>query len=271
MRYALHGKVAVVTGAGSGIGRALAVALASRGCKLALADINTEGLKEAAAGLPPTTLLQTLDVSDRAAVEAFAAKVVAHFGAAHVVVNNAGVDVSNAVKALSFEDFEWLMGINFWGVVYGSKAFLPKLLDQKDGVIVNISSVLGLVATPSQAAYCSAKFAVRGFTECLRQELAGSGVRAICVHPGGVKTNIVRSARFYESSDGSTDREATVRNFDRLAMTTAEKAADIIVRGIENGSPRVLVGPDARVIDWVQRLLPTNYPKVLARLVPRGE
>jgi NAD(P)-dependent dehydrogenase (short-subunit alcohol dehydrogenase family) len=271
MAYALHGKVAVVTGAGSGIGRAIAVSLARRGCRLALADINAEGLRQTASMLPSAPLLQTLDVSDRAAMAAFATKVVSHYGAAHVVVNNAGVDVSQSIASMSYEDFEWLMGINFWGVVYGTKAFLPTLLTQKDGAIVNISSVFGLVASPNQAAYCSAKFAVRGFTESLRQETAGSGVQVTCVHPGGVKTNIVRSARFYKSTDGSMGKEDAIRNFDKLAMTTAESAGEIIVRGIEKSSKRVLVGPDAYVMDWMQRWLPVSYARVLLKLIPRDK
>jgi NAD(P)-dependent dehydrogenase (short-subunit alcohol dehydrogenase family) len=271
MAYALHGKVAVVTGAGSGIGRAVALSLARRGCSLALADINPEGLQQTAAMLPSPPMVQVLDVSVRADVEAFAAKVIAHHGAAHIIVNNAGVDVAQTVASLSYEDFEWLMGINFWGVVYGTKAFLPTLLAQKDGAIVNISSVFGLIAAPNQAAYCSAKFAVRGFTESLRQETAGSGVQVTCVHPGGVKTNIVRSARYYENSEGSMSKEESVQNFDKLAMTTAESAGEIIVRGIERSSKRVLVGPDAHVIDWIQRWLPVTYASLLLKLVPRNK
>ena len=270
MAYALHGKVAVVTGAGSGIGQALALLLAKRGCRLALADINPEGLSETAAMLTSMPLLRTLDVSNRAAVEAFAAEVTAHYGAVHVVINNAGVTVTQPIAGLSYEDFEWLMGINFWGVVYGSKAFLPTLLAQKEGVIVNISSVLGLVAAPSQAAYCSAKFAVRGFTESLRQEIADSGVTALCVHPGGVKTNIVRSARFYETGTGSTDKERSVQNFDKFAMTSPEGAAEIIIRAIEKGSKRVLVGRDARFMDWLQRLMPASYGSLLLKIVRRS-
>jgi NAD(P)-dependent dehydrogenase (short-subunit alcohol dehydrogenase family) len=268
MRYKLQDKVAVVTGAGSGIGRALAQRLAKAGCRLALADINEAGLKETAASLPGKPLLQTLDVSDRWAVHGFAERVVAELGGAHIVVNNAGVDVSQTIADMDYADFEWLMNINFWGVVHGTKAFLPTMLAQNDGVIVNISSVLGLVALPTQSAYCAAKFAVRGFTECLQQELVGTGVQAIRVHPGGVKTNIVRSARIHVAPDSGTDREVFEKNFDKLAMTTPERAAATIVRGIERGSSRVLVGPDAQVIEFLQRLMPLGYAKLLAKLVP---
>jgi NAD(P)-dependent dehydrogenase (short-subunit alcohol dehydrogenase family) len=266
MRYQLQDKIAVVTGAASGIGRAVAQRLAERGCRLALADINEKGLQETAATLPTTPLLQVLDVSDRAAVEAFAARVVAHFGTAHIIVNNAGVDVAQNISALEYADFEWLMGINFWGVVYGTKSFLPTLLAQKDGVIVNISSVLGFIGTPTQGAYCSAKFAVRGFTECLQQELADTGVRAVRVHPGGVKTDIVRSARLYEVEGKDVNREEMIKRFDKIAVTSPEKAAETIVNGIERGKTRVLVGPDARLIELIQRLAPVRYSKLLARL-----
>src|SRR5690349_6225564 len=197
--YDLNGKVAVVTGAGSGIGRALAQGFAARGCKLAIADINEANLAETAKSLGTEVMTHKLDVADRAAVYAFAAAVQQRFGTAHVIVNNAGVAVSQTVDALDYKDFEWLMGINFWGVVYGTKAFLPMLTEQNEGAIVNISSVFGIIAVPAQAAYNSAKFAVRGFTECLRHELkeAGSQVKSICVHPGGIKTNIVRNARVF--------------------------------------------------------------------------
>ena len=267
--YALQGKVAVVTGAGSGIGRALAQLLATKGCRLAIADINELGLAETAASLPSPPLMQKLDVADRAAVYAFAERVKKELGTAHVVINNAGVAVSQTVADLTYEDFEWIMGINFWGVVYGTKAFLPMMQSQNDGVVVNISSVFGIIAVPTQSSYNAAKFAVRGFTESLRHELAGSGVSAICVHPGGIKTNIAASSRFYVDPQGLSDAKKAAANFQKLAQTTPAQAAQTIVSGIEQGNPRVLIGGDAKVIDWVQRLMPVNYWKLMQALMKR--
>ncbi|HUS25222.1 MAG TPA: SDR family NAD(P)-dependent oxidoreductase [Candidatus Binatia bacterium] len=259
--YSLTGKVAVVTGAASGIGRALAQAFAARGCRIAIADLNEAGLKETAASLGGAEVLaQKLDVSNRAAVYDFADAVRARFGTTHVVVNNAGVAVSQTVADLKWDDFEWLMGINFWGVTYGTKAFLPQMTAQNEGTIVNISSIFGIVAWPNQSAYNAAKFAVRGFTECLRQELHGTDVRAISVHPGGIKTNIVRNARMYADHAGRTDTQQIQADFERVARTTPEQAAATILRGVERGDPRVLIGPDAKLMDLVQRLFPVGYP-----------
>jgi NAD(P)-dependent dehydrogenase (short-subunit alcohol dehydrogenase family) len=268
-RYELKDKVAVVTGAGSGIGRALAQLLAEKGCRLALADINEGTLKETAQLLAAEVITQPLDVADRAAVYAFAGRVKQQFGSAHVVVNNAGVAVSQTINDLSWEDFEWLMGINFWGVAYGTKAFLPMLLAQDEGAIVNVSSVFGIIGVPTQGAYNAAKFAVRGFTEALRHELRGTHVRAISVHPGGIKTNIARAARFYRDPLGNTDRNGSCDRFDRLARTSPEQAAAAIVRGIEKGAPRVLIGADAVLIDKIQRLMPERYHAVMQAMMRR--
>jgi NAD(P)-dependent dehydrogenase (short-subunit alcohol dehydrogenase family) len=264
--HPLAGRVAVVTGAGSGIGRALAQSLSARGCRLALADIDESALRQTAALVGGEPLLRRVDVADRAAVYAFAEAVGAHYGAVHLVVNNAGVALSETIANMRYEDFEWLMNINFWGVVYGTKAFLPRLLAQGDGTIVNISSVFGLVAVPTQGAYNAAKFAVRGFTEALRHELDGSGVRAISVHPGGIRTAIVQHGRIYRDPEGRTDKAAINARFEQLAQTSPEKAAETIVRGVERGSPRVLIGPDARLVDIIQRLFPVSYYKLLVRL-----
>jgi NAD(P)-dependent dehydrogenase (short-subunit alcohol dehydrogenase family) len=269
--YDLNGKVAVVTGAGSGIGRALAQQFAAKGCKLAIADINEANLHETAASLGTEVFAQKLDVADRAAVYDFAAAVKQKFGTAHVVVNNAGVAVSQTIDALEYKDFEWLMGINFWGVVYGTKAFLPMLIAQNDGAIINISSVFGIISVPAQGAYNSAKFAVRGFTECLRHELkvAGSRVQSICVHPGGIRTNIVRNARVFRSVDGETDKNKMVKQFEQGARTTPDGAARTIIDGIERGKVRVLIGGDARMIDWIQRLMPVRYWNILGWVTRR--
>jgi NAD(P)-dependent dehydrogenase (short-subunit alcohol dehydrogenase family) len=269
--YQLKDKVAVVTGAGSGIGRALGQLLAQKGCRLALADINEAALKETVATLPADVVTQKLDVADRKAVYAFADAVKQRFGTAHVVVNNAGVALTQSVNEMSWEDFEWLMGINFWGVTYGTKAFLPMLLAQDEGAIVNVSSVFGIIAVPTQSAYNAAKFAVRGFTEALRHELKDTGVRAISVHPGGIRTNIVRASRFYQDPFGRTDKARVIERFEKMAKTTPEQAAATIVRGIERGSPRVLIGADARIIDKLQRLMPEGYGKVISALLERAD
>jgi len=260
------GKTVVITGAASGIGRALAVNLASRGASLALADRNSEGLAETAAAVTPAcSHLKTydLDVSDRESVYRFADSVARDFGQVDVVINNAGVALSETVENMTYEDFEWVMNINFWGVVYGTKAFLPYLREAQEGCVVNLSSVFGLIGVPTQAAYNASKFAVRGFTEALRLELAGSSVHAICVHPGGIKTNIARNARFHTGLDGSLDRTRAVADFDRIARTSPEQAAETIVQAIRRNRERVLIGNDARVIDWVQRLLPDSYTRLL--------
>jgi NAD(P)-dependent dehydrogenase (short-subunit alcohol dehydrogenase family) len=267
--YGFKDKVAVITGAGSGIGRALAQLLAGRGCRLALADIDEESLRETAAGLPAEVLTHALDVANRAAVYGFADAVKQRFGTAHVVVNNAGVALTQSVNEMTWDDFEWLMGINFWGVTYGTKAFLPMLLAQNEGAIVNLSSVFGLIAVPTQSAYNAAKFAVRGFTEALRHELKDTGVRAISVHPGGIRTNIVRDSRFYKDPFGRTDKARVIDRFEKMAKTTPEQAAATIVRGIEKGSPRVLIGGDAVMIDKLQRLMPVSYGRVVNAMMER--
>jgi NAD(P)-dependent dehydrogenase (short-subunit alcohol dehydrogenase family) len=268
--HSLSGKVAVITGAASGIGQALATRLAAEGCQLALADIDLAQLErnaEALRGSGARVSCHALDVAERAAVYAFADRVLAEHGGADLIVNNAGVAVSQTIEALGYDDFEWLMNINFWGVVHGSKAFLPHLLRQGSGHIVNLSSIFGIISLPTQGAYNASKFAVRGFTEALRQEVACRGVAVSCVHPGGIKTNIARSARFYRGIDGSQDAERAAHNFDKLARTSAAQAAEAIVTGIKAGQPRILIGSDARFLDRVQRLLPAAYPRLLAKLL----
>jgi len=263
------GRVAAVTGAGSGIGRALARELASRGAHLALADIDDEGLAETVAlceGGGVKVTATHLDVAERAAVEAWADQVVEEHGRVHLVINNAGVALAATVESMSYEDFEWLMGINFWGVVYGTKAFLPHLKAADQGHIVNLSSVFGLVSIPSQSAYNAAKFAVRGFTDALRMELEieGSSVSVTTVHPGGIKTNIARNARVDDSITamaGESDPDA----FDRMALTTPEKAAREILAAVEHDRRRVLVGPDGKVIDLISRLPAGLYQWLLVK------
>lgn len=264
-------RVAVITGAGSGIGRALAIALGAVGCKLALSDINEAAVKQVATQLKESgreVIADRLDVADRDAMYAYAERVQKHYGKVNIVVNNAGVALGSTVEDTSYEDFEWLMGINFWGVVYGTKAFLPMLKQAGEGHIVNVSSVFGLIGVPSQSAYNAAKFAVRGFTEALRieLELEDCGVSCTSIHPGGIKTNIARSARMGENIAKVTgmDGEQSRKEFEKMFRTTPEDAAADIIRGIRGNRRRVLIGADAVAIDTMQRLLPTAYQRLLA-------
>ena len=268
-------RVAVVTGAGSGIGRALATALAREGAVLALSDVNEAALAataEAVRGLGARVATDRVDVADRAAVHAWADRVVAAHGRVHLVVNNAGVGLAVRIADMSYEDLEWLFGINFWGVVHGTKAFLPHLRRAEEGHVVNVSSLFGIIAVPGQAAYNAAKFAVRGFTECLRQELEleRSTVSATCVHPGGIKTNIARSARMPVETPGGPTRAERDAEFDRIARTTADQAAARILAGVRRNARRVLIGPDAHAIDLMQRLLPTAYQKLAVAFARRS-
>jgi len=264
----LAGRTAVITGAASGIGRALAARLSSYGCPVAIADVNETGLLDTESLLAGPALTRRLDVSDRGDQMSFAAEVSewapAPIGA---VFNNAGVALSTKVSEASVEDEEWLDSINFRGVVNGVHAFLPLLLAQGDGAMVNTSSVFGLAGIPSQSAYCASKFAVRGYTESLRHELRGTGVRAVTIHPGGVKTNIVRNGRMHDDPLG-LDRtpKQFADDFEAVARTTPERAAEIIHRGVDSGKSRILVGPDAHVFDALTRITPTHYYRVLDAL-----
>jgi NADP-dependent 3-hydroxy acid dehydrogenase YdfG len=263
----LNNKVVVITGAGSGIGRALAVNLAGKGARLALSDVNEAGLGETVelaikAGSPDVHTAR-LDVADKAAFASYATEVAAHFGQVNVVINNAGVALAGDAVDLTYEDMEWIVGINFWGVVYGTKEFLPHLIASGDGHVVNLSSLFGLLAMPGQSAYNATKFAVRGFTEALREEMliAGHKVGVTSVHPGGIKTAIARSARVSEKED----QAATAKLFDeKLARMTPERAAEIIVRGITKNQARVLVGLDAHALHNFQKFTGSRYEDVIA-------
>ena len=268
-------RVGVVTGAASGIGRAVALALAERGADLAISDIDESGLEATAdavrvAGVK--VVAEPLDVADRGAFEAHAVRVATDLGKVNLIVNNAGVAVSGQISELSLEDLEWLMGINYWGVVHGTQVFLPYLEASGEGHVVNISSVFGLIAVPGQAAYHSAKFAVRGFTECLRQELeiAGSCISATSVHPGGIRTNIVRNARVSGELPAGETRADLNEQFDRAARTTPERAAEVILKGVLRNKRRVLIGREAYAIDWMQRLFPAGYQRLLVWAAKRG-
>jgi butyryl-CoA dehydrogenase len=266
-----NGRVAAITGAGSGIGRALANNLARRGAHLALADIDEVGLAETVAqceGFGVKITSQRLDVADREAVYAWADAVVEAHGQVNLVINNAGVALGANIESMSYEDFEWLMGINFWGVVYGTKAFLPHLKAASEGHIVNLSSVFGLFSVPTQSAYNSAKFAVRGFTDALRMELKieGSTVSCTTIHPGGIKTNIARNARMDPELAAAAGGAAKAHNdFDKVAMTSPKKAARQILAAVERDRRRALIGPDAKAFDLASRLPSGFIQNILIR------
>lgn len=266
-RTLVAGRTAVITGAGSGIGRALAQRLAAHGCPVALCDWDADGLDETAGTIAGPVLTRSFDVRDRQAQMTFAAEASAWTPApVGMVVNNAGVTVSQTVAGASPEDDEWCFDVNFWGVVHGTRAWLPVLERQGAGAIVNVSSVFGLFGYPTQSAYCASKFAVRGFTEALRHELRGTGVRAVTVHPGGVRTRIVENARFHVDEQGGTDHAAMAADFSRIARTTPQKAAETIHRGVERGKDRILVGPDALLMSALTRAAPVRYYDVLEQL-----
>src|SRR5689334_3289834 len=269
------GKVAVVTGAGSGIGQALAVELARSGASVAISDINTEGLADTedrikAIGAPVKA--DRLDVTEREAFELYADAVKEHFGKVNQIYNNAGIAFSGDVEVSQFKDIERVMDVDFWGVVNGTKAFLPHLIASGDGHVVNVSSVFGLFAVPGQAAYNSAKFAVRGFTEALRQEMGAAGhpVAVTTVHPGGIKTAIARNATAAEG----LDPEQLAKLFDkRLARTSPQRAAKIILDAVRKKKARVLVGTDAKLLDVMVRVAGPYYQQlfgpVMGRLMPK--
>ncbi|MEM5399274.1 SDR family NAD(P)-dependent oxidoreductase [Paraburkholderia unamae] len=261
-------KVAAVTGAGSGMGRALALQLAGAGCHLALADRNAPALEETArivGALAPSVRVSThvLDVSERDAVFAWADETAATHGGVNLVFNNAGVALSSTVEGMAYSDLEWILNINFWGVVHGTKAFLPHLKASGDGHIVNTSSVFGLFAQPGMSGYNATKYAVRGFTEALRQELdmMRCGVSATCVHPGGIRTNIAQSSRMAPNMVGFmvASEQQGKDDFEKFFITTADDAARAILSGVRRNARRVLIGRDARAADWLARTLPAAY------------
>lgn len=270
-RPKLTGRPVVITGAASGIGRSLAQRLCGLGSPVAVADVDETGLKTTAASLSGQVLSRALDVRDAADVRRFADEVRGWLPAPLAAVfNNAGVAVAATVLDGAPEDDDWLHQINFHGVVNGTRAFLPILVAQDDGVIVNTSSVYGLLGMPYQSAYCASKFAVRGFTDSLRQELRGTRVRAATVHPGGITTNIARNARIRRDPEGlGRTQEQLAAEFEAMTLTSPDKAAMIIHKGVERGRARILVGPDAYLFDALARLAPTHYYAVIERLMSR--
>jgi NADP-dependent 3-hydroxy acid dehydrogenase YdfG len=262
-------KVAVITGAGSGIGRALAQQLSAEGAQLALSDVNEKGLEETKACLEGTgkVILTKLDVADRLAFEQYAKNTITEFGQVDLLFNNAGVALAQTVEDCSYEDFEWLMNINFWGVVYGTKSFLPHMLTRPEAAIINISSIFGIIALPTQSQYNAAKFAVRGFTESLRQEVKNSSLKVSCVHPGGIKTNIVVNGRMHASMVGEQSHAQQIEEFNKMARTTPAKAAQTILKGVSKNKRRILIGQDAKFMDRLQRLFPEKYTDIFGALL----
>lgn len=265
-------KVVVLTGAGSGIGRTLAVQLAEAGSRLALSDIDAAGLAEtaqqvqaiasrAAAQTPLLVRGYPLDVASREAVFAHADEVRRDFGAVHFVINNAGTALLGTMAHLSIEEIEWQLGINLWGVVYGTKAFLPMLLAQREGCIVNISSISGFLSLPTQGAYAMSKFAVRALTECLWSELAGTGVRAVSVHPGGVRTNIDKRGRICAAA--GNEEAFFAKLAEKSLLTPPEECARVIIRGLRRGDRRIVTGHMSGLLYGISRILPIRYPELL--------
>lgn len=278
---AIAGSAAAVTGAASGIGRALALEFAQRGCDLAIADRDEAGLQATAAEIAKAieiakasrrkVTLHRLDVSEPSQIAAFADAAGTAHPTLNIVVNNAGVALIGEFGEIEQAQMEWLFNINFWGVVHGTRAFLPLLSRQREAHIVNISSIFGIIAPPGQSAYCAAKFAVRGFSESLRHELAvaGSPVKLSVVHPGGVATDIARNSRTGAGVADNARRSESIERFDALAKTSPAAAALRIIAGIENNQPRILIGKDAWFMDLLQRFRPASYWKVMQRMMEK--
>ena len=268
----LDDKVIVITGAGSGIGRALALRAAAAGARLAISDVNADGLDETAraakdAGAKEVQSLR-LDVSDREAFAAYADLVAEHFGRVDAVINNAGVALAGDFEDMDYEDMDWIVGVNYWGVVHGSKEFLPHLIASGDGHLVNISRLFGLISMPGQTAYNATKYAVRGMSEALREEMLISGhpVAVSVVHPGGIKTGIARNSRVTKGED----QAATAKFFDeKLARMTPEKAAQIILDGMLAAKPRIIVGMDAHALFTLSKVVGPRYQDIVARAASR--
>jgi len=273
---AINGSAAAVTGAASGIGRALALELAARGCDLALADRDEAGLQAVAAEIAKTQsrkiTLHRVDVSAPGEIAEFATAAIAAHPGLNIVINNAGVALLGQFSEIEQAQMDWLMNINFWGVVHATRAFLPHLARRDEAHIVNISSLFGIIAPPGQTAYAAAKFAVRGFSESLRHELqtAKSPVKLSVVHPGGVSTHIVRNSRTGSGMTDNARRAQTIERFEAVAKTTPAAAALRIIAGIESNAPRILIGNDARFMDLLQRLRPATYWAVLAKRIEKA-
>ena len=270
----LNNKVVVITGAASGIGRALALECGRRGAHLLLADLDEPGLAELSAQLHTlgvTSHTQRMDAGSEADLFALAQTCQTVFGAADVVVNNAGVTLVSSVEKLQTPDAHWLMNINFWGVVHGCRAFLPQMRTRPQATLVNISSIFAMVSVPSQSMYNAAKAAVRGFSDSLREELRGTPVNVLCVHPGGIRTHIVDNARMADLSLQPVSPQQMRSSFALNARTSPEQAALAIVRAIESGQTRLMIGADAKIIDWIYRLWPGRSSAWVSTLARRRQ
>jgi short-subunit dehydrogenase len=273
---AIRGSTAAITGAANGIGRSLAIELAARGCNLALADRDGATLQAIASEIATLhsrkVTTHIFDVSDAQAIEAFAKEAISAHPALNILINNAGVALMGTFAEIDLSQMEWLININFWGVVRGTRAFLPHLSLQREAHIVNLSSIFGIVAPPGQCSYAAAKFAVRGFSESLRHELqaAKSPVRLSVVHPGGIATHIARNSRIGSGMTDNERRAKSIERFEAAAKTTPRQAALRIIKGIENDEPRILIGGDARMLDLLQRFRPATYWKVLSRRMQKA-
>ncbi|MFW1799503.1 SDR family NAD(P)-dependent oxidoreductase [Acinetobacter nematophilus] len=263
-------KVAAITGAGSGMGQQLAILLAKAGCHLSISDVNEKGLAETIELVKPYNVRVTskkVNVANVEEMRTWAAETVQNHGSVNMIFNNAGVALGSTVEGATYEELEWIMNINFWGVVYGTKEFLPYIKKTGDGHIINISSLFGLTAQPTQSAYNASKFAVRGFTESLRQELdiENCGVSALCVHPGGIRTNIANDARMNDSLRSlGMNPDKSAKAFNKLLRMPPEDAAQQMLDAVLKNKRRLLIGNDAKTLDLIQRVLPTGYQKLTA-------
>ena len=270
-------KVAAITGAGSGIGQQLAIALAKQGCHLSLADVNEKGLADTVAQVKEHNVRVTtkkVNVAVLAEIQAWAAETIQNHGSVNMIFNNAGVALGSTVEGASYEELEWIVNINFWGVVYGTKEFLPLIKKTGDGHIINISSLFGLTAQPVQSAYNATKFAVRGYTESLRQELdmENKGVSALCVHPGGIRTNIANDARMNDSlKTFGLNPEKSAQTFNKLLRCPPEEAARLILDAVLKNKRRLLIGNDAKALDLIQRVMPTGYQRITSFATKLGK
>ncbi len=270
----LKDKVCVITGASSGIGAACAKAMAAEGAIVIGCDLRLDMLKDVAKEIEKSggrMEAHQLDVSDRDAMFALAAEVETKHGGADLVLNNAGVAHGATVEEMTMDNFQWVMDIDFWGVVHGTQAFLPHMIKRGSGHIANVSSIFGLIGVPTQSAYNAAKFAVLGFSEALRHEMRDQNIGVTCIHPGGINTNIVRHARFQQGPDMDNEREEAIQRFQQFTITQPDGAAKAILKGIKKNKARVLIGPDALLVDWARRLFPTHYMRALPFLKDIGK
>lgn len=259
-------KICVITGAASGIGAACAHAMAAQGAVIVGTDLRADMLAETKASVEAEggkmhTYL--VDVADRDAMFDLAAEVEKHHGGADLILNNAGVAFGAPVAEMQLDDLKWLMDVNFWGVVNGTQAFLPHLIKKNSGHVANVSSIFGLISVPTQSGYNAAKYAVLGFTDALRHEMRGTDIGVSTIHPGGINTNIVRHARLPQGPEAEIEREEAIERFAQFTMTQPDGAAKVIIKGVKKNKARILIGPDAHVVDWIKRLFPSHYLRLL--------